>query len=343
MIERRIARPGRSLRDAQLGHQARAGVVAAATAFLAVAATLTAAPAQAAAVQGAPVETHTQFCNTSLSARTDVLVDGFPGAQPQVGQAFRLVMTVVGLNQCLNDQKATLNVKLPAGVEAAPGGQSQCVTFASTNPANSGIANCALVPTDDGYLRVVPQGASQWTLPRTGRNVAQVQLAVRAQSPGEKTAFGHVCDFGSTTDCVGSPVANAIPFATFTVVAAPAPPPPPATVTADQVLIRKVGTVCGGCSTDLATTATSIKVEGRIGGQRPAGTLRVQRRSPGATSFSTVGTKSVPAGSSLVNSRLSVTAGGLQPATAYRFRSCYTPIGGTQVCGASIELTTKPA
>lgn len=73
-------------------------------------------------LDGAPVETQNQFCSPTGSARTNLTVIS-TGAQPQVGQDFHLLVTVVGLN-----------LLLPTGDEVSPTGQSACVTFASSNP-----------------------------------------------------------------------------------------------------------------------------------------------------------------------------------------------------------------
>ena len=311
---------------------ARALVLAAVAGALVLAAT----PAQAATVDGALVETQTQFCSPSLSARTTVSVIS-TGAQPQVGEDFHLVVTVAGFNQCLSTQSASINVALPAGVEVSPTGQSACILFTSSNPAGTTL-NVPCVRTDagNGFQRIDPQGAGSWTLTRAARNVAQVQLAVRATTAGQRTAFGRVCDSGSSVICAGSPVANAVPSVAFTVAAAPAPP---ASITADRLTIRKVGTICGfSPCPDLATTSTSIKVQSYLIGDRPAGTWRIQRRGPGAASFTTIATKTVTAGSGFLS--FTTTATGLQPATTHRFRACFTPTGSTQVCGAEIQLAT---
>jgi hypothetical protein len=156
-----------------------------------------------------------------------------------------------------------------------------------------------------GFLRIDPQGASSWSLSRTGRNVAQVQLAVRATSAGQLQASGRTCDFGSSVACDGSLATSAIPTLTFGVTAAPALPPP-ATIGAGQLQIRKVGTLCagGGSCSDLAATPTSIKVQAFITGTHPAGTWVIQRRGPGATSFSTIATKTLTQGGASRPSRL---------------------------------------
>lgn len=326
--------PGRRVR--------RAAVVAGSLGALLLGATLAATPASAATLDGSPVETSTQFCSaSSLSARTNLTVIS-PGAQPQVGQDFFLLMTVVGLNQCLPTQGASINVLLPSGVSVSAAGLSRCVTFASSNPGGTTqTVPCVRSNGEDGFLRIDPQGASSWSLSRTGRNVAQVQLAVRATSAGQLQAFGRMCDFGSSVDCLGSPVANAIPTLTFSIAAAPAAPPP-ATIGADQLPIRKVGTICPGSSCpDLATTTTSIKVQAYITGSHPAGAWVIQRRGPGATSFSTIATKNLTQGGGFAS--FTTTATGLQPGTTHRFRACLTPTGGTRVCGADIQLTTKSA
>lgn len=326
------ARPGR--------RSARAVVVASAVGAFALAGTLAAAPAQAATLDGAPVETQTQFCSPSLSARTNLSIIS-TGAQPQVGQDFHVLVTVVGLNQCLATQSAGVNLQLPAGVAVSPTGQSACVSFASSNPAGTSLTvPCVRTDAGNGFQRIDPQGAGAWSLNRTGRNVVQVQLAVRATTAGQRTAFGRVCDGGSSVVCSGSPVANAIPSVSFTVAAEPAPPPP-ATIAADRLLIAKNGTVCAGGCADLSTTTTSIKVLAAIIGGRPAGTWRIQRRGPGAASFTTIASKTVSAGSGYAS--FPTTATGLQPATAHRFRACFTPTGSTQVCGSEIVLRTKTA
>ena len=317
----------------------RAAIVAAATGLLALTSALLAAPAHAATIDGTPLETQTGLCSPSLSARTNVSAIS-PGAQPQVGQDFHLVVTVAGFNQCLSSQSTSVNLQLPAGVAVSSSGPSACVTFAATNPAGT-TQNVPCVRSDagGGFLRVDPQGATSWTLIRTGRNVVQVQLAVRASSAGQRTTFARVCDGGSTVVCEGSPVANAVPSVGFTVAEAPAPP---ATVSADRLKIRKVGTVCGGGSCpDLAVTPTSLKVQATLLGQRPAGVWRIQRRGPGATSFTTIASKTLTAGGGYQS--LMTTATGLQPGTTHRFRACFTPTGGVQVCGSEIQLTTASA
>jgi hypothetical protein len=318
----------------------RAAVVAAATGMLALATALVAAPAYAATTNGAPVETQTQFCSPSLSARTDVAAIT-TGLQAQVDQDFHLVVTVAGLNQCLPSQSASVNLQLPAGVAVSSSGQSACVTFASTNPAGTTqTVPCVRSDAGSGFLRVDPQGGNSWTLTRGGRNVVQVQLAVRASTAGQRTAFARVCDSGSTVVCIGSPVANAVPSVAFTVAAAPAPP---ASITADRLKIRKVGTVCsgGGSCPDLAVTSTSLKVQAYLIGERPAGVWRIQRRGPGTAPFTTIASKTLTAGGGYQS--LTTTASGLEPGTTHRFRACFTPTGGAQVCGSEITLTTASA
>lgn len=318
----------------------RAAVVTAATGLLALATVLLAAPAYAATTDGAPVETQTGFCSPSLSARTNVSAIS-TGTQPQVGQDFHLVVTVAGFNQCLSNQSTSVNLQLPTGVTVSSTGQSACVTFAATNPAGT-TQNVPCVRTDagNGFLRVDPQGGSSWTLTRTGRNVVQVQLAVRASTAGQRTAFARVCDSGSTVVCIGSPVANAVPSVAFTVAAAPAPP---ASVTADRLKIRKVGTVCagGGSCPDLAVTPTSLKVQAYLLGDRPAGVWRIQRRGPGTAPFTTIASKTLTAGGGYQS--LTTTATGLGSGTTHRFRACFTPTGGAEVCGSEIQLTTASA
>ena len=317
----------------------RAAAVAAATGMLALATALVAAPAHAATTNGAPVETQTQFCSPSLSARTDVAAIT-TGPQAQVDQDFHLVVTVAGLNQCLSSQSASVNLQLPAGVAVSSSGQSACVTFASTNPAGTTqTVPCVRSDAGSGFLRVDPQGGNSWTLTRGGRNVVQVQLAVRASTAGQRTAFARVCDSGSTVVCIGSPVANAVPSVAFTVAAAPAPP---ASITADRLKIRKVGTVCsGGSCPDLAVTTTSLKVQAYLIGDRPGGVWRIQRRGPGTASFTTIASKTLTAGGGYQS--LTTTASGLEPSSTHRFRACFTPTGGVQVCGSEITLTTASA
>jgi hypothetical protein len=171
----------------------RAAVVAAGTGLLALTSALLAGPAHAATIDGTPLETQTELCSPSLSARTNVSAIS-TGAQPQVGQDFHLVVTVAGFNQCLSSQSTSVNLQLPAGVAVSSSGQSACVTFATTNPAGT-TQNVPCVRSDagGGFLRVDPQNATSWTLNRNGRNVVQVQLAVRASSGGQRTAFARVC------------------------------------------------------------------------------------------------------------------------------------------------------
>ena len=317
----------------------RAAVVAAVTGLLALSSALLAAPAHAATVDGTPVETQTEFCSPSLSASTNVSAIS-TGPQPQVGQDFHLLVTVAGVNQCLSSQSTSVNLQLPSGMTVSTSGQSACITFAATNPAGT-TQNVPCVRSDagNGFLRVDPQGATSWTLNRKSRNVVQVQLAVRASAAGQRTAFARVCDSGSTVVCTGSPVANAVPSVTFTVAEAPAPP---ASISADRLTIRKVGTVCGsGPCPDLAVTPTSLKVQATLFGQRPAGVWRIQRRGPGAASFTTIASKTLTAGGGYQS--LMTTATGLQPGTTHRFRACFTPTGGVQVCGSEIQLTTASA
>src|SRR5690348_8949065 len=113
----------------------RALAVAAVAGALTVTTALTAAsPAHAATFDGPVVDTQTQFCSPTQSARVNMTVVS-PGAQPQVGQDFHVLATVVGVNQCLTSQSASVDIQLPAGVEVSPTGQSSCVTFASTAPS----------------------------------------------------------------------------------------------------------------------------------------------------------------------------------------------------------------
>lgn len=320
---------------------ARAVFLAVAVGVLAVAGTLTAPAARAGTVNGTPVTTENEFCDPSTSASVDLSVIS-PGPQPRVGQDFHLVLTVVGRNQCVTTQTASMNIQLPAGITLSPTGQTACVMFASSNPGGTTLhVPCAGSNADNGYLRVDPQNAGTWTLARTGRNVAQVQLAVRANASGVRTAFGRVCDSGSSVICEGSPVADAIPFVQFTVVPAATPP---SSVTATQLTVRKVGTICSSnpCP-DLATTPTSIRVQAVMTGTRPAGTWQIQRRGPGSGSFTTIATRTVTAGSGGPQSMVTTVATGLTPSTVHRFRACFTPTGSTQVCGAQIQLATKPA
>ena len=319
----------------------RALAVAAVTGALTVTTALVASPAHAATLDGPVVDTQTQFCSPTQSARTNVTVLS-SGAQPQVGQDFQVLATVVGVNQCLTSQATSVNIALPAGVEVSPTGQSSCVTFASSNPSVTVTVPCVRSDAGNGFQRIDPQGATSWTLTRTGRNAVQVKLAVRASTAGQRTAFARVCDSGSSVICSGSPVANAVPSIAFTVASSTPPPAPPATITADRLTIRKVGTVCAASPCpDLATTSTSIKVMSYLTGDRPGGTWRIQRRGPGAASFSTIATKNVTAGAGYVS--FTTTATGLQPGTTHRFRACFTPTGSTQVCGTDIALATAAA
>jgi len=89
----------------------RATVVAAATGLLALTSALLAAPAHAATIDGTRLETQTELCSPSLSARTNVSAIS-TGAQPQVGQDFHLVVTVAGFNQCLSSQSTSVNLQL---------------------------------------------------------------------------------------------------------------------------------------------------------------------------------------------------------------------------------------
>lgn len=236
------------------------------------------------------------------------------GVQARVGQDFHVGLTVVGRNRCVSSQTASMNVLLPAGIALSPTGRSACVMFASSNPAGTRTTvPCVSSDAGNGFLRIDPQNAGTWTLVRTGRDVAQVQLAVRASTSGSRTVFGRVCDSASSVPCQGSPVADAIPFVTFTVAAAVTPPPPvPPSITADRLLIRTVATFCSTqpCP-DLATTSTSIRVQASLSGTRPAGTWRIQRRGPGSASFATIATKDVTAGSFGPQSRVTTTATGL--------------------------------
>lgn len=307
-----------------------------------------AVPARAATIDGPPVETHTQFCQPTLSGRTNLTVIS-TGAQPRVGEDFHLLLTFVGLNRCLAGQSAGINLRLPLGTIPSPTGQSACVTFRSSNPGGTTVTvPCVATDAGGGHLRIDPQGAASWTLVPGVRDSVQVQLAVRPLAAGQRTAFGAVCDSGSSVPCSGSPVANAIPSVTFGIAAAPAqpppppPPPPPTTVSPDQLSVAKGLNLCGGgraCPD--AITATSIRVRATITGARPAGTWRIQTRPPGAGSFTTIASRSVPAGSALRIT--SATATDLQPDTVHRFRACFTPLGSAQVCGAEIALRTDDA
>jgi hypothetical protein len=312
----------------------RAAVVTGVVAALAFAATLTAASAAAATVDGSFVETQSQFCSPALSARTNMSVIS-PGAQPQVGQDFHVLVTVVGLNQCLTTQQVGVNLQLPAGVTVSTTGQSACVTFASSNPGPTTTnVPCARTDAGNGFQRIDPQGGSSWSLSRKGDNVVQVQLAVRASTSGQRTAFARVCDSGSTVVCEGSPVANALPSVAFTVDAAPQ-----ATITASRLLIAENRVTCPASSCAAQSiTSTSIKVLASLVGQRPAGTWRIQRGGPGSAAFTTIADRTMTAGSG--GQTFATTATGLQPNTTYKFRACYVPTGGTQVCGAEIQLTT---
>jgi hypothetical protein len=117
---------------------------------------------------------------------------------------------------------------------------------------------------------------------------------------------------------------------------------PPAPVTADRLKIRKVGTVCGsGSCPDLAIAPTSLKVQAYLTGQRPAGVWRIQRHGPGTAPFTTIASKALTAGGGYQS--LMTTATGLEPGTTHRFRACFTPAGGVEVCGSEIQLTTTSA
>lgn len=279
-------------------------------------------------VTGSLITTDTSLCNPSASARTDTGVVS-PGAQPHVGQTFHLLVTVVGVNACLPQQSVGINLQLPTGVEVDPTGTSTCVRFNSANLAGTLVTPCSRSSVGDGFQRVDPQNANAWTLVRSGLNTVQVQLAVRATTAGQKFFSGRICDGGSTVICQGSPVANAIPFVEFS-VAAP-------TFSPNQLRISQ--NHCLGCNVDLSITTTSIKVMSLITGSRPAGIWRIQKKAPSAANFSTIETRDLTTGSGART--LATTATGLSPATTYRFRACFTPAGGSQVCTANIELATK--
>ena len=316
----------------------RAAVVAAATGMLALATALVAAPAYAATTNGAPVETQTQFCSPSLSARTDVAAIT-TGLQAQVDQDFHLVVTVAGLNQCLPSQSASVNLQLPAGVAVSSSGQSACVTFASTNPAGTTqTVPCVRSDGGSGFLRVDPQGGNSWTLTavaatssRCSSRCGRPQPASAPRSRGCATAGQQwsASAHPSRTPCRAWPSRS------------PRAPAPPASITADRLKIRKVGTVCsgGGSCPDLAVTSTSLKVQAYLIGERPAGVWRIsaaareRRRSR----------RSRRRRSQRVGSRASrTTASGLSPFDA-SLPGMLQPTGGVQVCGSEITLTTASA
>lgn len=276
-------------------------------------------------VTGSPITTDTSLCNLSASARTDVGVVS-PGAQPQVGQTFHLLVTVVGVNACLSQQSVGVNLQLPTGVEVDPTGTSTCIRFNSANPADTLVTPCSRSSVGDGFQRVDPQNANAWTLVRGGLNTVQVQLAVRATTAGQKFFSGRICDGGSTVICQGSPVANAIPFVEFS-VAAP-------TFSRNQLRISQ-----NRCLNCLSITTTSINVMSLITRSRPAGIWQIQKKAPSAANFSTIKSRNLTAGSEPTT--LAATATGLSPAMTYHFRACFTPAGGRQVCTANIELSTK--
>ena len=317
----------------------RAAVVAAATGMLALATALVAAPAYAATTNGAPVETQTQFCSPSLSARTDVAAIT-TGVQAQVDQDFHLVVTVAGLNQCLPSQSASVNLQLPAGVAVSSSGQSACVTFASTNPAGTTqTVPCVRSDGGSGFLRVDPQGGNSWTLTRGGRNVVQVQLAVRASTAGQRTAFARVCDSGSTVRLHRLTrrerrAERGLHGRRGTRAAGVDHRGPAEDPEGGNGLRRRLLPGSGG-HLDLPQGA------GVPHRRAPAGVWRIQRRGPGTAPFTTIASKTLTAGGGYQS--LTTTASGLEPGSTHRFRACFTPTGGVQVCGSEITLTTASA
>ena len=315
----------------------RAAVVTGVVAVLALAAVVTAAPAAAATVDGAFVETQSSLCtSSSLSARTNMTMIS-PGDQPQVDQDFHLLVTVVGLNQCLSTQQVGVNLQLPAGITVSTTGQSACVTFASSNPAAT-TTNVPCVRSDagNGFQRINPKGGSSWSLSRKGDNVVQVQLAVRASTSGERTAFARVCESGSTVICERFARGQRDPergvHRRRGACRRRSRP--------DRLLIAENRVVCptSPCAAQ-SITSTSIKVLASLVGQRPAGTWQIQRGGPGSAPFTTIAEQAMTAGSG--GRTFATTATGLQPNTTYKFRACYVPTGAAQVCGAEIQLTTS--
>ena len=84
-----------------------------------------------------------------------------------------------------------------------------------------------------------------------------------------------------------------------------------------------------------------LKVQAYLLGDRPAGVWRIQRRGPGTAPFTTIASKTLTAGGGYQS--LTTTATGLGAGTTHRFRACFTPTGGAEVCGSEIQLTTASA
>lgn len=296
---------------------------------------LTPAPSAVAAATAVPdrvfgttIVTESSLCNPSASARTDVAVVS-PGPRPRVGQTFHLLLTVVGVNACLQQQQAGLHIKLPVGVEVDTAGQSGCLMFRSGAPGAVTTVSCRRSPVGKGFERVDPATGTSWTLIPGGVDSVQIQLAVRATTTGPKTFSGRVCDSGSTFVCQGKlPLANAIPLVGFTVIEGFRPVTPERLYMFVREHLRNP--VAPG-----VTPSNAISVSAMMFGSRPQGIWEIQRRGPGASDFTTIAERAIAEGAA--PPIFEMTATGLSPGTTHRFRACYVPSGGTRVCGTRVK------
>lgn len=271
-------------------------------------------------VSGQTIVTETSLCSPSQSGRMDVTVVS-PGVQPQAGQPFNLLLTFVAVNACLQEQRAGLHVRLPAGIvldNATP----VCIKFNAANPGNVTTVSCRRRSSLNGYERIDPMNADFWSLTPGGLNTVQLQLTVRATSAGQKLFSGRVCDSGSDVICQGDspPLANAIPFVEFNVGAAP------------TIELERLATLPS------TTTTSSIQVKARFSNSNPAGHWEIQSREPNRILFTMIAEKEWSGtGFFIFSGRVT----GLAPGTTRHFRTCFTPAGGQRVCGESITLMTK--
>ena len=309
----------------------RAAIVAAATSLLALTGALLAAPAQAATVDGGRSRPRPGSARLLAVRAHERVADlarrpaaGRPGLPPAGhGRGFN---QPVGRHQRAAAHRG-------GGVPDRP---VRLRDLRLDQPGRDHAQNVPCVRSDagGGFLRVDPQGASSWTLNRTGRNVAQVQLAVRAAPPGSEPHSRGSADSGSTVVCEGTRCER-VPS-----VGSPSP----------RHLHRRHGQR-RPAEDPQGGDGRRRRLRPGHHADRPQGAGHSpgrDRPAPGGSSAAArsdlvhdIATNTVSAGAGYHS--LITTATGLQPATTHRFRACFTPTGGSQTCGSEIQLTTASA